>query len=93
LKIQITFDKPLDISIGSKYDHLTVDFIKYQNLWYSNEIFAYLDEKSFHIEKMIQKQMPNTQATKSLLGFGNDSKSVLLITLALAFLMNLLLSG
>ena len=83
----------MDISIGARYDYLSVDFIAYQELWYSNDIYSYLNEKSFHMERMIQKQMPNTEASRAILGLAMDSKIVLMISLAVAFTLNHVLSG
>ena len=43
------------------------------------------------MERIIQKQMPNTLATRSALGLTEDSKMVLIITLGVAFGMNVVL--
>jgi hypothetical protein len=70
------------------FDYLTVDFIKYQDLWYSDDIKSYLSKDSYHIEKMIQKQMPNTQTTRAMLGAGENTKAALIVSLVIAFVMN-----
>jgi len=45
------------------------------------------------MERMIQKQMPNTEASRAILGLAMDSKIVLMISLAVAFTLNHVLSG
>lgn len=93
LKIQITFIKPLDVSMGSRYDFLEVDFIRYHNLWYSDDILSYLNKESYHMERAIQKQMPNTPVSRSILGLNENTKTVLMVSLVAAFTMNMFLSG
>ena len=79
--------------MGRIYDEIVVSFKNYQFLWYSNEIYQELNKRSYVLSARISKQNPNTQAVRDIKKYTEDTKTILLLSVVTAFIMNVILSG